>query len=199
MLLKLIITYKSIRCVSQCIFIIRHKSWEWMWPADGDAALLCCQSPLPQSRGEFSASHRKHLIFLWCSLTRSFRVRVTTIRQKSNCAHCGCCVLCGLHINSSVIPISHCGCWPCVVEIGSQIRPLSEWIMAPGGAARLPGRWRMLSRDPHLEVTWLRSIFLVWICTCRGRRWPGQSWPVWAHTFTPTVTIFILLRGRIKK
>lgn len=30
----------------------------------------------------------------------------------------------------------------------------------------LPGLWRMFFREPHLDVTWLRSIFLVTICTC---------------------------------
>lgn len=34
-----------------------------------------------------------------------------------------------------------------------------------------PGLWRMFFREPHLDVTWLRSIFLVTICTCPPLGW----------------------------
>lgn len=58
-----------------------------------------------------------------------------------------------------------------------------------------PGLWRMLSFDPHLDVTLLRSIFLCTIWTCKGDKAENRKYQ--KHVFFYEVVLHAATEGQV--
>jgi len=149
---------------TQCVFFF-HSQW---WPSPGVTQSSSSTSlKHPALRSHRSQTHRtqvQHIIcgtiYIYiCAWTRHME---TSIWFRAFCIHTF---------------------WPGDCTKQPSVTSVLRWSFFrhrhPHVASRLhrrtagwllPGRWWMLSREPHLEVTWLRSIFLFCIIT-----WKKQS------------------------